>query len=131
MAGKTGQCPDHEGRTHSGGRKFQDHWRGGSGTEVIDHDFILQVRALKEHAVLRRNPPENRVFRRILKSMKNGGAIFKVSAGGPLEISGNFRLVSSEGRIIEIEGPVFLCRCGGSSNKPFCDDTHKHNGFSG
>ena len=26
---------------------------------------------------------------------------------------------------------VRLCRCGGSSNKPFCDDTHKKNAFNG
>ena len=26
---------------------------------------------------------------------------------------------------------VALCRCGGSSNKPFCDDTHKKNEFDG
>ena len=24
---------------------------------------------------------------------------------------------------------VALCRCGGSRNKPFCDGTHKENGF--
>ena len=27
--------------------------------------------------------------------------------------------------------PIALCRCGGSAKKPFCDGTHKHNGFSG
>ena len=58
-------------------------------------------------------------------------ARFKVFAGGPLEITGHFRVVSTEGRIIEKEGPVFLCRCGGSSNKPYCDGTHKQKGFSG
>jgi len=26
---------------------------------------------------------------------------------------------------------VALCRCGGSSNKPFCDGTHSRNGFDG
>jgi CDGSH-type Zn-finger protein len=26
---------------------------------------------------------------------------------------------------------IFLCRCGGSANKPFCDGTHKRNGFDG
>ena len=25
---------------------------------------------------------------------------------------------------------IALCRCGGSANKPFCDGTHKRNGFS-
>ncbi len=25
---------------------------------------------------------------------------------------------------------IALCRCGGSKNKPYCDGTHRHNGFS-
>jgi CDGSH-type Zn-finger protein len=29
------------------------------------------------------------------------------------------------------EPAIFLCRCGGSQNKPFCDGTHKRNGFDG
>jgi CDGSH-type Zn-finger protein len=63
--------------------------------------------------------------------MDNIKALFKVNEGGPLEVSGSFRVVNSKGRIIENEEPVFLCRCGGSSNKPFCDDSHRRNGFSG
>lgn len=62
--------------------------------------------------------------------MDDINAIFKVFAGGPLEVSGNFRLVNTEGRLMESESPIYLCRCGGSSNKPFCDGTHKRTGFS-
>jgi CDGSH-type Zn-finger protein len=57
-------------------------------------------------------------------------ARFKVNQGGPLEVTGHFRIANAKGRIIEKQGPVFLCRCGGSSNKPFCDSTHNRNGFS-
>ena len=55
---------------------------------------------------------------------------FKINAGGPLEITGFFRIADSKGKIIANEEPVFLCRCGGSKNKPFCDGSHKRNGFS-
>jgi CDGSH-type Zn-finger protein len=55
---------------------------------------------------------------------------FKIEQGGPLEVSGNFRIADSRGKIITTEGAVYLCRCGGSSNKPFCDDTHIRNGFA-
>ncbi|MEN8201866.1 MAG: CDGSH iron-sulfur domain-containing protein [Bacteroidota bacterium] len=62
--------------------------------------------------------------------MENTKAFFKVIEGGPLEVSGSFRVVNTQGRIIENKEPVYLCRCGGSSNKPFCDGTHNRNGFS-
>ena len=62
--------------------------------------------------------------------MENSNARFKVLKGGPLEVTGHFRVVNSEGKIIDRDSPVFLCRCGGSSNKPYCDSTHKRNGFA-
>lgn len=62
--------------------------------------------------------------------MDDNNTLFKVLTNGPLEVSGNFRIVNSQGRIIENEGTVYLCRCGGSTNKPYCTDAHKHNGFS-
>jgi CDGSH iron-sulfur domain-containing protein 3 len=63
--------------------------------------------------------------------MENNTAQFKVFANGPLQVSGDFELFDSEGEIITSQGPIFLCRCGMSSDKPFCDGSHKQSGFSG
>ncbi len=57
-------------------------------------------------------------------------AQFNAVKSGPLEVSGTFTIIGPDGKKLKVEGPVFLCRCGGSSNKPFCDDTHLHNGFN-
>jgi CDGSH-type Zn-finger protein len=44
---------------------------------------------------------------------------------GPIKISGNFILKDLKRDIEETPGEVFLCRCGKSENKPYCDDSHK------
>ena len=48
---------------------------------------------------------------------------------GPLVIKGATRMVGPDGGDIEVKEVMALCRCGGSSNKPFCDGTHNRNGF--
>jgi len=53
----------------------------------------------------------------------------KVIKGGPLEVTGEFEITGRDGKKIETQGPVYLCRCGGSGNKPFCDGTHNSMGF--
>lgn len=46
---------------------------------------------------------------------------------GPIKISGPILLTESNGVVSEVntKGSVYLCRCGASKNKPFCDGTHK------
>lgn len=51
-------------------------------------------------------------------------------ANGPLELTGNLEVCSGTGRTLDRRQKAYLCRCGGSQNKPFCDGTHKRNGFS-
>jgi len=54
-----------------------------------------------------------------------------ISDNGPFIITGLEKLRNSRGEMIECKEKMALCRCGGSSNKPFCDGTHSKNGFSG
>jgi len=53
----------------------------------------------------------------------------KVKDNGPYIVTGSFEVVDAEGNRFETKKAVSLCRCGYSSNKPFCDGTHKKIGF--
>jgi CDGSH-type Zn-finger protein len=56
----------------------------------------------------------------------------KALKNGPLEVSGGARLQDCDGKPIPAaEDPVYLCRCGRSANKPFCDGSHRKAGFEG
>ena len=48
---------------------------------------------------------------------------------GSLLVEGNLEICSGTGRTIERARKTWLCRCGHSSNKPFCDGTHRKIGF--
>ncbi len=64
-------------------------------------------------------------------AMKEKETQFRVNENGPLEVTGSFEVYDAKGNLVTSEGPVYLCRCGGSGNKPFCDGTHSRIGFSG
>jgi CDGSH-type Zn-finger protein len=55
----------------------------------------------------------------------------KVTAmdNGPLAVSGGIELVDGAGNRIETKETTYLCRCGQSSNKPFCNGAHKAANF--
>jgi CDGSH-type Zn-finger protein len=46
------------------------------------------------------------------------------SVGGPLWIRGRIPIYSLDGKPYEVRNRVTLCRCGKSTNKPFCDSSH-------
>lgn len=48
---------------------------------------------------------------------------------GPLKVDGNLEIVTGTGHTVERATVAFLCRCGHSANKPYCDGTHKKVGF--
>lgn len=48
---------------------------------------------------------------------------------GPTFVRGRTRLYDRQGNLIREDTRMALCRCGHSQNKPFCDDSHYHQGF--
>jgi len=55
----------------------------------------------------------------------------KVLPKGPYLVEGKFTLLDATGKKIEGGEKIALCRCGASTNKPFCDGTHSKIGFQG
>ncbi len=49
---------------------------------------------------------------------------------GPLVVTGRLEISAGTGRNVERVEKAFLCRCGHSANKPYCDSSHKAAGFS-
>ena len=60
---------------------------------------------------------------------RNGALTVDPVPNGPLKLTGSIELVSGTGRTINRTGEAFLCRCGASANKPYCDGSHKRVGF--
>jgi CDGSH-type Zn-finger protein/ferredoxin len=59
--------------------------------------------------------------------MKNKITVLK---NGPLEVNTDNIEFIQEGKELTAENPSYLCRCGNSANKPWCDGTHKKSGFN-
>jgi len=57
--------------------------------------------------------------------------IVEVSANGPLLVYGNVVVKDAQGNEQKKNKVTAFCRCGASSNKPFCDGTHRKIGFEG
>ena len=49
----------------------------------------------------------------------------QILKNGPIKITGEFIFKDSSGKTTTEYKELFICRCGGSKNKPFCDGTHK------
>jgi CDGSH-type Zn-finger protein/ferredoxin len=57
----------------------------------------------------------------------------KLIPNGPIALDAencDFPVLQTEGQKIALTQKAFLCRCGASQNKPFCDGTHAQVGYS-
>jgi CDGSH-type Zn-finger protein len=53
----------------------------------------------------------------------------QVRDNGPYLIRGGATVTDADGNTFETQDVIALCRCGHSSNRPFCDAAHKSNNF--
>ena len=53
-----------------------------------------------------------------------------VKDDGPFLVQGDITIMDAEGNEIAADGKaIALCRCGASTNQPFCNGTHRKIGF--
>ena len=56
--------------------------------------------------------------------------IVRPEKDGPYYVKGAFKVVTPAGKELDAGGDeTWLCRCGASATKPFCDGSHKRIGF--
>ncbi len=62
--------------------------------------------------------------------MAENDALIEVRENGPFLVKGPLKFIDAQGNEQLVEKAwVALCRCGYSSNKPFCDGTHSAKNF--
>ncbi len=59
--------------------------------------------------------------------MSENTKIYRNPITGSLRVTGTVDFVDDEGNILESRTDFKLCGCGRSSEKPFCDGSHKEN----
>lgn len=72
-------------------------------------------------------------FAKVIRSdadERNARTTIRPEVDGPYIVRNLRKLTNSKGETLRVRPIVALCRCGGSSLKPYCDGTHARNGFS-
>lgn len=61
--------------------------------------------------------------------LEPGGLTVNLRLHGPLHLAGPVDLHAGSGRLAQRAKNLYLCRCGQSANRPYCDGSHKAAGF--
>lgn len=65
------------------------------------------------------------------KSMSNDKTKVEVAVNGPLLVHGILEVKNTDGSVENKKRTTAFCRCGASTNKPYCDGSHNEIGFEG
>lgn len=63
-------------------------------------------------------------------AVRNGPLKVTPTLNGPLHVEGSLEICSASGQTITRTSETWLCRCGHSKDKPFCDGSHEAAGFT-
>ena len=102
--------------------------KGSGKSLIVHHDQIDRepiLRAKTAAKVLDQTMSESTEL-----SPKSHITTITVQENGPLEIQGEIVACGADGKTIREGKRMYLCRCGHSANKPFCDGTHNKIGFT-
>jgi CDGSH-type Zn-finger protein len=75
-------------------------------------------------------PPQFALSIRSEAQERNARTTIRPEIDGPYIVRNLRKLTNSKGETLAVRPIVALCRCGGSSIKPYCDGTHARNGFN-
>jgi len=62
-------------------------------------------------------------------AQRDGPLAIEPLKDGPLHVTGNLEVVTGTGKTVNLVTETWLCRCGHSKNKPYCDGSHRAAGF--
>jgi CDGSH-type Zn-finger protein/uncharacterized Fe-S cluster protein YjdI len=63
-------------------------------------------------------------------AVRNGSLKVTPTHNGPLKVEGALEICAASGRTVTRDVKLFLCRCGHSDDKPFCDGSHMKFSFT-
>lgn len=92
---------------------------GGTTAEIIERVNNCPSGAISFYYNKEENKPIETKAESIVEAMPNG----------PLLVYGNIVVKDKEGNQTQKNKVTAFCRCGASSNKPYCDGTHTKIGF--
>jgi len=77
------------------------------------------------------NNTDNQKVEEEKQVLENQKIKIEILLNGPILVQGDFMLKHGEEEKNNTKPTTFLCRCGASKNKPYCDGSHKKINFEG
>lgn len=62
-------------------------------------------------------------------AQRDGPLLIEPLKDGPLHVRGNLEVITGTGKTVNRVTECWLCRCGQSKDKPYCDGSHRSAGF--